>query len=445
MCKKFNHLAQQLDTNTPPDRNRYADFLRVIAILVVVLGHWLMAVIKVDHGQFQTARLISIVPETQWLTWIFQVMPLFFFVGGLANAISWEAARRRNESYVHWVQKRARRLLWPLIPLIALWLPTLILMDYLFTPTYLVLVTGHVVMLPVWFLAAYFTIVALAPAAYFLHKRWGLAIILFCALMAIAVDVLVAAGVEWVGWSNFFWVWGAIHQAGFFWHDERLPQRPLYGILGCLTAYTLLFGLTQFGDYPISMIGTGADTPSNNSPPTFALMVLACGQIGVLFALQKIITPILHRPRIWALIMVPGSRLMTTFLWHMAALVLISFALVWTGIWPVQQRIDALWWLLRIPWLSILTIVLIPMVLFFGRFENSRQPPPRGSETHHELAVAITIVGAILTVLGLTLLIDGGLYAGGGLKGIAWMPLALFLAGLLGLRVLGLWIFSKSS
>jgi hypothetical protein len=27
---------------------------------------------------------------TRWMTWIFQVMPVFFLVGGYSNGISWQ-------------------------------------------------------------------------------------------------------------------------------------------------------------------------------------------------------------------------------------------------------------------------------------------------------------------------------------------------------------------
>jgi hypothetical protein len=33
-------------------------------------------------------------PWTQWLTWLFQVTPVFFIVGGYSNGISWNAAIR---------------------------------------------------------------------------------------------------------------------------------------------------------------------------------------------------------------------------------------------------------------------------------------------------------------------------------------------------------------
>ena len=88
--------AAAIAAATPPDRNRYADALRLLAITMVVIGHWLVAAVWHDHGGLQAGSALSLVPGTQWLTWLFQVMPLFFFVGGFANAVAWRRAGGRR-------------------------------------------------------------------------------------------------------------------------------------------------------------------------------------------------------------------------------------------------------------------------------------------------------------------------------------------------------------
>jgi fucose 4-O-acetylase-like acetyltransferase len=106
---------------TSPDRDRYADFLRVLSISLVVLGHWLAAVVLVRDGELVTGRLHALVPWTQWLTWVFQVMPVFFIVGGFVNARSWSRAARDKQSWSAWTRRRCQRLLVPLFPLVAFW------------------------------------------------------------------------------------------------------------------------------------------------------------------------------------------------------------------------------------------------------------------------------------------------------------------------------------
>ena len=81
--------ARAMAEMAPPERNRYVDFLRGLSILAVVVGHWLVAAPYVDGaGDVVGGNLLGIIPWTQWLTWVFQVMPLFFLVGGFSNGVS---------------------------------------------------------------------------------------------------------------------------------------------------------------------------------------------------------------------------------------------------------------------------------------------------------------------------------------------------------------------
>ena len=85
--------------NTPASRNRYVDLLRAISINAVVIGHWLVLAPIVEDGQFRLDHLLGFAPWTAWLTWGFQVMPIFFIVGGFANGVSIDSARRKGQGY----------------------------------------------------------------------------------------------------------------------------------------------------------------------------------------------------------------------------------------------------------------------------------------------------------------------------------------------------------
>ena len=50
-------------------------------------------------GEFTGENLLELNPDLQILTWVFQVMPLFFIVGGFTNGTSWVSTRRRGTSY----------------------------------------------------------------------------------------------------------------------------------------------------------------------------------------------------------------------------------------------------------------------------------------------------------------------------------------------------------
>jgi fucose 4-O-acetylase-like acetyltransferase len=113
--------ARTIAAKAPADRNRYVDFLRAASILVVITGHWLIAALYYGDGTLVPGAILELQPWTQWLTWLFQVMPIFFFVGGYANAVSLESAGRRNLGYAGWLVTRLNRLVTPLIALLAGW------------------------------------------------------------------------------------------------------------------------------------------------------------------------------------------------------------------------------------------------------------------------------------------------------------------------------------
>ena len=60
-------------------------------------------------------------PRLAVLTWLLQVMPLFFVVGGYANARSIEAAQRRGEGWPAYLVARVRRLVRPTAVFMAAW------------------------------------------------------------------------------------------------------------------------------------------------------------------------------------------------------------------------------------------------------------------------------------------------------------------------------------
>ena len=95
--------ALEAAAQTPPSRNRYVDLLRAVSIGAVVIGHWIIAAPWIDDGQLQLDHMLAVEPWTQWLTLLFQVMPVFFLVGGYSNAASWDAAQRAGTPYGVWI------------------------------------------------------------------------------------------------------------------------------------------------------------------------------------------------------------------------------------------------------------------------------------------------------------------------------------------------------
>src|SRR3989304_5320824 len=84
---------------TPADRDRYVDFLRAFSIVTVVLGHWFIAIIVWEGGRISVDNAVGLQRGLWAATWILQVMPIFFFVGGFANAMGWDSIRRPGLGY----------------------------------------------------------------------------------------------------------------------------------------------------------------------------------------------------------------------------------------------------------------------------------------------------------------------------------------------------------
>ena len=80
---------------------------------MVVLGHSLLTGITYQGGHLSGLDALDYVSRGRWVTLLFQVMPVFFLVGGYANAVSWTAHQQRGEGWTEWVRGRALRLLWP--------------------------------------------------------------------------------------------------------------------------------------------------------------------------------------------------------------------------------------------------------------------------------------------------------------------------------------------
>ncbi len=95
------------------ERNRYLDLLRPVAIGGVVYGHWLLINLTYSSGRFSDRNTLDYVGWSRWVTWALQVMPVFFLVGGYANARSWTAHSAEGERWNWWIQRRAMRLWWP--------------------------------------------------------------------------------------------------------------------------------------------------------------------------------------------------------------------------------------------------------------------------------------------------------------------------------------------
>jgi peptidoglycan/LPS O-acetylase OafA/YrhL len=277
----------------PPERNRYVDFLRALSILAVVIGHWLVAAPYMKDGAVEGGHLLGLIPWTQWLTWGFQVMPIFFLVGGFSNGTSWAATQRkacpepgrRSGHYSDWFGGRVMRLLNPVLPLFLIWTLFAAFGTAMGVERKVVAMAAQLALVPVWFLSVYLIVSALVPLTWALWQRFGIASFWGFVAGAIAVDLLsLKFSVPYINFANFLFVWLGIHQLGYAWNAGKFsPGKAMLWGAGGLIALGLLVGL---GPYPVAMIGVPGSDLSNSMPPTLALFALGVAQTGIALALE---------------------------------------------------------------------------------------------------------------------------------------------------------------
>ena len=361
---------------TPATRDRYVDFLRAASIGVVVLAHWLSTLLAWTSNGLTVRNAVGIVPGLWSITWILQVMPVFFFIGGFSNYRSLDGTLRRGEPVSRFLKSRLVRLLKPTAAFVAVWLAIAagMRLGRVLTPAHLrstVFVFG-----PLWFLAVYLAVTALAPITFRLHRRFGVAVLAALGFGAAGVDVLrLSLEMPMVGWANMAFVWLFVHQLGYFYADGRLARASqrvhltlaLSGLAGLLV-------LTNTGVYPRSMVSTGFERASNMSPPTICILALTVWLVGAAMYLRRRVSRWLARPGLWKAVVAANSIIMTVYLWHLTAYLVVFAVLALFG-FAGHAPGTAGWWLERPFWLVGPGLVLALLVIVFSRFERPTLRP----------------------------------------------------------------------
>lgn len=371
-------------------RDRYLDLLRGASIVAVVVGHWLVADLYYAGGQLGLNSSLAEVPQMWPLTWVFQVIPVFFFVAGAVNGPSWQRGQERGAGYAAFVTRRVHRVL----------VPTLVAVSVIAVVSALLQwaggggVTGGGAMLlqPLWFLAVYLALIALTPWAWAAYRHVGNWLLLALLGVVVLADIgRVGLGYESFGYLNVVVVWLFVYVLGFAFAQVWLTRRraALLALVGAVS----LVALVTVGPYPTRMVGIPGDRLSNMHPPTLAILALAVAQIGLLVLLRPTLTHWLQRPRVWFAVVWLNLSIMTLYLWHQFAMVTAARLLMAAGV-PQPEPGTASWWFMRAAWVGLAGLVLLALVLVFGRFE--RRPAPPAPEPSRAANVA---AGAVVGLL----------------------------------------------
>jgi fucose 4-O-acetylase-like acetyltransferase len=385
---------------TPAGRDRYVDFLRAASILVVVFGHWTISIIAWDGGVIRSTSALGLGRGLWLATWVCQVMPVFFFVGGYSNLVAYESSRRAGQSPWTFIRSRLRRLLVPSLVLLGVWAVVQVVLHLTGTGAPTGPRFGDFALLrgvrppgqtipfgPLWFLGVYLAVVCLSPVTVWLHRRFGGWVVAAMAAGAVVCDLVgFLGGQAGMRYFNVIFVLLLPHQLGHFYGDGSMLRwpRPRFVAMAAvgLTGLVLLtnpwlfrpFGDDRFrwfpgiGHYPRSLLGTDVEQVSNAYPPTLCYLLVGFWLIGVVMLARPALSRWLQRPGAWKATIAVNGSIMTLFLWHMTAFLLAILVL-----WPLgfgHDRTPSLrWWAERPLWLGVAGAILAVLVALFSRFE----------------------------------------------------------------------------
>jgi hypothetical protein len=352
-----------------PDRDRFIDFVRAFSLLVVVAWHWVFTIIIWTPDGPRASNPIGFTRGLFIATWLFQVMPLFFFVGGFAHTEAYDAGRAKGRfrGPVGFAWTRANQLARPALALafgwwligsvgVALW-------DLDGVPR-----AVRLILSPLWFILVYLLLILLFPVTHWLHQRFGALVIVWGVGISVLVDVArFSHDVAWAGWINMVVVWATCHQLGYFWEPlVALGRRVAWGLMW--TGLFGLAGLVASNIYPGSMVGVPGDRFSNMAPPTICILALLVFQAGVALLLRPWVLERLETSVRWARTNEVINRFsLPLFLFHSTGMALwAAFGYFVLDNEPVRE--PTLWWWLGRPFAFIGPLLLtLPVIFLLGR------------------------------------------------------------------------------
>jgi fucose 4-O-acetylase-like acetyltransferase len=322
------------------DRNRVLDAVKAIALLVVIVGHSLAWHIRPDGSA------VNVLEEEHGLivlSWLFQVLPLFFAAGAVSNQAS--LARHGRTRYL---QARGTRLLAPVVVYATFW-------TVLLFPFHAIGVGRFLAQL-LWFAGVYLLVAAAAVFTTRWIARPARSLGIWLTLI-VAVDLLRLTPLEGFGWINMLLVWGWLHQVGYYLPELKNRSTLPAGVALIAAAVALAFA----GPYSVSLISVaGIPGLSNLAPPSTVLALFGAGQILVLAGLWPTLEKALKNDRLWTGIALIGARGMGMYLWHIPLVGLAAGAAILLGF--DATPLSLAWWAVHL----LVVAVVVPTAWFLA-------------------------------------------------------------------------------
>ncbi|GGS70667.1 acyltransferase [Nonomuraea spiralis] len=371
-------FVARIEDRTPQGRDRALDALRALAILGVVAGHWLVTAVVTDSGSLRVTSPLRSLPQLAPVSWAFQMLAIFFLVGGLVGAKGYRSARAAGIGYGPWLLGRLGRLFRPVAVVSAVWAVAAVVMLASGVALEDVRALVRLVVAPMWFLLVFAGLTAATPLVARLHPAWPLAAVVAADLVRFG-----PGGPGWLWWVNVAAGWLVPYCLGAAWARGALRSRA--------TGWTLLAGggagavaLVVWGGYPATMVGVPGAPVSNLDPPSLAAVAFGLAQCGAALLLLGPLRRLLRRPAAWAAVAVANLAAMTIFLWHQTAMIAVTeLGLLASRALPGSLRGDALpglhtapdglgWVAARLAWLPVFALALLVCCAAFHTYERRR-------------------------------------------------------------------------
>ena len=370
---------------TPRNRDRSLDLIRIVSLLVVITGHGVMLLVSVDSDGLHFGNLLTNSPVLQALTWVLQVLPLFFFAGAASSAMGYTP----GTNWGGWLLRRAQRLYRPVFYYVAAWVVALAVLQQFAAHQVQRQIAGLSVQL-LWFIGVYVIVLAFVPAFTRMTKGWHLA-------MVVGGVYVAAAAVDWtrlhdgpstLSYLNIL-VWLIPAALGVGYARGLVSRGAAATLAGAM--FVVDVALVAVGPYELSLVTVEGQRLSNMTPPSLVLaghaIVLSC----LFIAIAPWCDRLARNARVWWLVAIGNGGAMTLYLWHMPALLLVtavSHLLGYDRTDPAQPGFAALLVV------QVLALYAVTAALFLGlqQFENRPLPWWDGAVTGNGAMTGIAVV-----------------------------------------------------
>ncbi|MEW1903443.1 acyltransferase [Streptomyces sp. NPDC086147] len=393
--------ARRIEAATPAHRDRAVDGLRALALLAVPTGHWLLGgFTRSADGALHNASPLGAFPGFAPVSWVLQMLGIFFLVGGYASVLSY---RRRKGSTGDWLRARLARLGRPVLGVTAVWAVLLPLLRFgPGVPVDTLRTASTLVIQPLWFVGVYTVVTALTPLCVRAARRLGVWAAAPLLGSVAVVDLLrygpyADAVPSWLGLLNILPGWLFAYQLGVSWGEGRVTRRHAWALLlGGAALFAAL--LLAFG-YPASMVGVPGEARTNSHPPSLLVLALAAAQSGAAVLLRDRLGALLRRPALWAPVVVVNLSAMTVLCWHQTAMLAAAVPAAYAGEVPglVGAPDSAGWILARLAWLPVFAGLLV----LIGRYARGFESPWTGAGPARRALAGLLAAGFGVFALGL--------------------------------------------